>query len=276
VTADRYDPAAYWDALLGRDFSLRGVGHSNLPQSFNRLAYGVLRDAVRRTLRRATDGRGLGDAEVADIGFGTGAWLDFWREEGAATVAGFDLSRVAVERARTRYPNSEFFEADIAAAPLPTRRRFDIVSAMNVLLHVTDDARFGHAMRNVRRMLRDGGLFVAIDAVIAHRSWGPPFTADASSKARPLADWRAALDASGLELKAIGPATCLLGNPIDARWAATFRAWNRYWFTVGRLASGGETRGLVVGAPLAALDRGLIRVLRTGPSAKCLVARAGG
>jgi SAM-dependent methyltransferase len=265
-----YDAARYWEDTLGAHYSTRGVGYPELPEAFNRFIYRALASSAARLL----DDHRVSAGEVIDVGFGTGEWLEFWRERGAARVDGIDLTETAVERGRRRYPDLELFRGDVSDEALPTDRRYDAVSAMNVLLHVTDDDRCRRALANLRALLRPGGHLLAAEPVVVHAFSPRPGPADATSVARPLAWWRSALAEAGLAPIAIRPATCLLGNPVDAPNELLYRALLRSWFGVGRLVGESEVRARAVGAPLYLADRMLSSALRYGVSGKLLLAKA--
>ncbi|WP_345151223.1 class I SAM-dependent methyltransferase, partial [Nonomuraea rubra] len=103
----------------------------------------------------------LPDARVLDIGSGTGFYVRRWQGLGVKSIVGCDLTAAAVERLRGRFPGVEFHELDIAE-PGDTLERgaFDAVSAMDMLFHITDDARYRAALGSVAAALRPGGIFV--------------------------------------------------------------------------------------------------------------------
>ena len=111
-----YEPRTYWESTLGDSLSLRGAAHPNLAESFNRALYGSLRHSVTRSLRNHRQLDRLAELDVLDVGFGTGVWLDFWLAAGARSVVGVDLTDVAVEHARRRFPGVEIVRADVADA----------------------------------------------------------------------------------------------------------------------------------------------------------------
>jgi SAM-dependent methyltransferase len=227
--------------------------------------------AVAYALKAA--GAGGTPGRVLDVGSGTGFWIDFWRRRGATEITGVDLTSTSVERLRRRWPEYDFLQADIGdtGAGLPEGQ--DTVSAMSVLLHIVDDARFRQAFANLAATLRPGGTLVLVEAVVVHRWWGPPFGEEASSRARPLSDYRAALEAAGLELQILRPATVLLANVGDTRSAATFRMLSVYWNILTRIVGPRERLGAAAGTVLGGADLLAIHAARTGPSAKVLVAR---
>ena len=110
-----FDAEGYWSDRLEQTFTLGGVGWLGLGQPFNRWMYAVR----RRVFRRAIRGRlNLQRARVLDVGSGTGFHVLLWRELGANEVTGSDLTRVAVERLRSRFPGVRFDQVDISSKSL--------------------------------------------------------------------------------------------------------------------------------------------------------------
>src|SRR5436190_9036964 len=95
-----YENDRYWNTRLEKDFSLLGVGHAGVGLAFNRWAYRVRRAVLLRTMRQA--GIKIEGAEILELAFGTGYYLDLWRELNAAHVTGFDITDIAVSDARER------------------------------------------------------------------------------------------------------------------------------------------------------------------------------
>jgi SAM-dependent methyltransferase len=268
-----YTPTSYWEGLLGEHLDERGVAYPELAITLNRSMYAALLAAVERLLR--DHGLGGPPGRVLDVGSGTGIWIDFWRRRQARDLVGLDLTNAAVAGLRERYPDLRFEQADVGDDRLPVDGPFDLVSAMSVLLHITDDERWRRAIANLAGVLRPGGHLVLIEPVVVHGWWGPPFGPDASSKARPLAEYEAAFAAAGLSLVQLRPATVLLANPIDARSRLTFDLLSRAWMLLHRAVGLDERRGRVAGAALQALDGPLRRLLPAGPTAKLLLLRRG-
>jgi len=267
----RYEPSAYWEGLLKDDFDESGVGYPQLARSVNRAMY-------RSMERSVTDGLETvvapsASPQILDIGSGTGLWIEFWRRWGATNLTGVDLTAASVQRLQSRWPEHDFLQVDVGDANAALPDGNDIVSVMSVLLHIVDEDRFSRSFVNVAAALRLGGVLVLIDPVVVHRWWGPPFGAEANSKARPLEDYRAALESAGLELQLLRPATVLLANVVDTRTALAFRALRLYWDLLMRGVGPRELPGAAAAAVLGPTDRLAMRLARTGPSAKVLIAR---
>ncbi len=269
MSADYVAPR-YWERVLDAGYDESAVGYPNLARSFNRARYEI----ELRNVTRALDAAGQGPAaSVLDVGSGTGIWIDFWDRRGAREIVGIDITALAVERLRERHPEHRFVHADIGEPDPPLPVCVDVVCAMSVLLHITDDERFERALRNLAGALRPGGTLVLVEPIVVHRWWGPPFGADANSKARPLATYERILADAGVDVVDVRPDTCLLANVIDTRRPGSFRLMQLYWDVICRVVGRRERLGRVAGGVLGFADRLLTRVVPYGPSAKILVAR---
>ncbi len=266
-----YSPEDYWARLHGERSDETAVGYPELPASLNRAMYAALVDQADRVLRR--HGVVPAPGQVLDVGSGTGVWIDFWRDHGAREVVGSDLAQAAVARLRALHRELRIEQVDIGADDPGIEGPFDVVSAMSVLLHIVDDARWQRALTTLAGLVRPGGHVVLIEPYVVHRWWGPPFTPEANSRARTASEWDAALLAAGLELVDVRPATVLLANVADTRSRRAFAALWLGWGLLQRAVGGDERRGQVAGRVLGALDAPLRRVMPHGPSAKLLVLR---
>lgn len=120
---------------------------------------------------RVLDGISLRDAEVLDIGCGSGGIsLHLLERHGAGHVTGFDVEAPVIEAARMRAQKRGLSQRATFVqgppGPLPfADARFDVVFSKDALLHVPDkDALFAE----IFRVLRPGGRFAASNWMIAH------------------------------------------------------------------------------------------------------------
>jgi SAM-dependent methyltransferase len=95
------------------------------------------------------------DAEILDVGTGTGSNLRMLRELGFSRVAGVDQSSEAVQFC-TQKGFSDVQIGDICDLPF-AGDRFDFILATDVIEHVDDDAK---ALRELRRVLKPAGKMV--------------------------------------------------------------------------------------------------------------------
>lgn len=97
---------AFWEERLAADWNETGVGYRALGRAFNTWMYRVRREVFLREVGRLPlDVRA---ADVLDVGSGTGFYVDLWKELGARSVTGCDLTQAAVDRLRDRFPGTPF------------------------------------------------------------------------------------------------------------------------------------------------------------------------
>ena len=235
-----YQPREFWQERLARQFDLRGTGETTLSLAYNRACYQLRSEVLARALRdHDFDPRGKA---VLDVGCGTGFFTAWYLDRGAR-VTGMDIAPISIETLSSRHPQARFVLADVSEQPV--EGRFSLVNAMDVLYHVTEDARWEAALTHLAGAVEPGGLLVLSDAF---SDMGPLAE---HNRMRPLARYRAHLNAAGMQLGGLYPTHVLLNRELGP-----LRFLNR-------------APGL-----LLALDRALLGLgVGLGPSNKILVAR---
>jgi 2-polyprenyl-3-methyl-5-hydroxy-6-metoxy-1,4-benzoquinol methylase len=261
---DAFDARQYWEERLTDDYSLTGVGFRRLGPSFNRWAYEVRQtrflDAVERLDLDPSTSR------VVDVGSGTGFYVDRWLQLGA-TVTGLDLTETAVDNLRRAYRDATFLRADISdrsAVEQIGAGTVDVVSAMDVLFHVVDDAAFVAALANIRDLLRPGGYLLYSD-IFVHG----PTQRVTHRVSRSLAEITAAMSDVGLEIVERRPFFWLMNDPLDTRnWLL-----KGAWYGVASLVSLSDRLGQLVGRRLYPWELRLTRGRSESPSTELMVCR---
>lgn len=168
-----FDAQAYWDRRLTQYPGLTGVGYRRLGAAYNRWLYRIRSHVVRRLI--ATLHLGAQRSRVIDIGSGTGHYVREWLLAAAGEVTASDFSEAALEQLRTAFPGIQAIQLDITAAALPASlRRYDVVSAFDVLFHVTDDNAYRQAIANCYALCRRGGYFVFSELLFKRRREAKP------------------------------------------------------------------------------------------------------
>jgi SAM-dependent methyltransferase len=267
-----YDPRDHWSRLHARG-DLSSVGQSGLPADLNGWLYRALERRVRWFVRRH---RILDGATSAfDVGAGTGYWIRVWHDLGMARVDGCDLVPAAVERLEAEFgPRGDrVVAADIGSgeAGLP-QGPYDLVSVMNVLLHLTDDAAFERGLANVAALVAPGGRLLLVEPILLDPAYQRPATETQTSRARTLDRYRDPLLAAGLELVELRGALAMANNPIEAGSRRAYDRYLRWWRWVARRAKASPGSIRWVGPIMLALDRVM---LATGaaPSSKIVLFR---
>lgn len=257
-----YDPRTYWSGLLGDKLDLRGTGYATLSLAFNRWQYRARLSSVRRL------GLDVAGKKVLDVGVGTGFWLRYWRAAGAASVGGVDLTPESVALMAATYPVDKFQVLDVSKE-VPAAGPYDVVSAFDVLLHVTEDDAYRTALGNLRRCVAPGGLLVLAEPLAEEPVRFVPGSHSRARRTDDVVNW---LADEGWRTKKVVPMVWLLGNPIERSMVSRYFALRLAWAAMA-VSSRAELPGYLVGAAVYPVDRALAR-LRFGPSSKLVLAEA--
>jgi SAM-dependent methyltransferase len=252
----------FWESRLDEDWSETGVGYRALGRRFNTWIYRIRREVF---LREA----GALDLDwprtrVLDVGSGTGFYVQAWRDLGAASVTGCDLTQAAVDRLRMRFPNARFHRLDIAdPGDTLAAGAFDVASCVDVLFHISDDERYVAALESIARAVRPGGYFVLSENFV-HRS-----VERSPNQVNRTIGWITdALDQAGFDVIRRAPMLVLMNAQVDAG-----PAWRKLWGGALRAATLTEATGWLAGAALYPLERRLVRNRRESPTTEIMVCR---
>lgn len=272
-----YENDRYWTQRLEREFTLAGVGHAGVGLAFNRWAYKVRRRVLLRALRELNVA--VSGARILELGFGTGYYLDLWREQSAGQVVGFDITEIAVNAARERFGNGataswRFNKADIGSKLDlgDAEGKCDVATAFDVLFHLVEDQNWNGALDNITRALKPGGHAIIFD------KYQQIENAISHVRRRTLNTYRDALTKRGFEILTVRPIFFLMNSPTDLRGVGKF-AFKTSWslvktpYKLGKHVGIGEMLGSAMGAGLYVPELMLSKMFLNGPSTKLLIAR---
>jgi hypothetical protein len=205
-TESAYRPRDYWGQRVAGDGSLANVGQAALGP-YNQYAYPFRLGA----LDRLTAGIPVKGTRVFDGGFGEGVYLDYWTRRGVASVAGIDFSDRAVAAGLRRFPAYDLKAGDLSRADDFTPfRRYEIVTAIDVMYHIVDDAAWSAAIGNMLSLVSPEGYFIFSDKFPRRGTWQPmPHV-----RRRSRAMWDERLAAGGFEVVRRLPVFVLMDDPI--------------------------------------------------------------
>lgn len=252
----------FWERRLESDWTESGVGYKALGRAFNIWIYRVRAEAFRREV--ATLGLDLPRARVLDVGSGTGFYVHQWRALGAESITGSDLTQAAVDRLRRRFPGDTFLRLDIAdPGDVLDDDSFDVVSAMDMLFHITDDTRYRAALHHIGRAIKPGGVFVLSENFL-HRA-----EQRSDYQVNHTLTWiTGVLDEAGFEVMRRVPMLVLMNAQVDAN-----PIWRKLWGGFLRAVTVTEITGWLAGALLYPLERRLVRALRESPTTELMICR---
>jgi SAM-dependent methyltransferase len=256
------DARAYWENRLSEKWGLHGVGHLSYGRPYNEWLYRVRQRVFLRHVHGLQ--MELRTAAVLDIGSGTGFWLNMWKSVGVRNLIGSDLTSVAVKNLRKENPDMEIRELDITdpEAVAGIEGAFDLVSAFDVLFHITEKERFIAALTNVTRLLRTGGYFLFSDCLVHKKSRHAVHEVD-----RTIGDFDRELRANGLEIRSRVPVFVLMNTPIDLPFELPQLLWRLFMSPVRLFPALGQ----LYGACLYPFEIALTKMLAEGPSTEMVI-----
>lgn len=155
-----YRPQSYWSERLSDGFDLRATGHVEYSAGYNEWLYRAKRRALRRCLRDVPAG-----ADALDVGSGVG-WVVAQLEDHGLAVEGCDIAPLAVEELSRRFPTASFFQLALGSDAIPRPDgSYDLVTALDVTYHITDDDTWLAGMSELARVLRPGAMLVISDGL---------------------------------------------------------------------------------------------------------------
>ncbi|HWL95197.1 MAG TPA: class I SAM-dependent methyltransferase [Phycisphaerae bacterium] len=251
------------------------VGYAGLGEEYNKWIYRLRRrHFLRLAGRHKIDSR----CRILDVGSGTGFYVGLYRDLNVRSIHGADISPEAVKSLSRRFPDATFAACDIGAglpSPVAEAAPFDVVSAMDVLYHITDDNQWKRAVRNCGEAVAPGGLLLISDNFPTR-----PVPVTATQSFHTFSEHASILKEQGFRLVEMSPVFLLSNGQVGSGIGyAGFALW---WWLFKRVLGGtlrsarsvGEPLGAVSGAVLTTIDAMLQRQsVWTGYSTKVAVFR---
>jgi len=256
----------YWESRLEENFGLHGAGFIGLGREYNNLLYKVRRNVFIRKMKSIDiDFTSL---DVLDIGCGTGFYVDLWNRIGARTVTGIDITNIAVRTLKTKYPDRDFYRVDISNQEDIEKlnaKKYDVVSAFDILFHIVDDKNYDAAIKNIHSILKPNGIFVFSDNFIHG-----PAKRSTYQVSRSLAHIEKTLTENGFKITHRCPMFVLMNTPVDTTRTVSKNMWKVISLTLQKY---GDTAGLVIGSILYPLEILLTSLLNESASTEMMICK---
>lgn len=253
---------SYWEGHLAKYWGLEGVGYTGHGLRYNKWLYAVRQEILRRHLPDLSIR--LSEANVLDVGSGTGFWLEQWKSLGVRSLKATDITGVAVERLKKAFSDVSVTQLDIGGdvEGLHWGRSFDVVSAFDVLFHITDDSRFQRAIGNISSLLKSGGYFFFSDNFVH----GASRRSD-HQVSRSLKEIEGIVRENGLQVIRRAPMFILMNAPIDSSSPWLMLAWRAFLAPVHFV----PLLGSVYGAVLYPIELALTRLISESPTTEMMI-----
>lgn len=252
----------YWRKQLNDNYGLQGTAHLSFGRNYNSWMYKIRRSIVSTKLRRLISN--MNNIEALDIGSGSGYYVDVWKQLGAKDVVGCDITSIFIKRFRTLYPRANFIKFDLSSNFIPLIKQFDYVTAFDILSYIQEDDKYAKAISNIYNLLKPGGLFIFSENFVQRKSHKNKF-----QSIRSLSEIQLLLQATGFEILERSPMFYLMNAPVDSDGVMIHRFWN----SIKKIASNGETFGSLIGCALYPIELLLISISKESPSTEIMVCR---
>ena len=260
----QFNPKEYWDNRLSEEYSLKGVGDIGLPISYNHFLYRVRKKAFRIAVKNIGVKGQNNLLNVLDVGSGTGFYIRQWKNYGVKSIVGSDITDTAILRLQKKYQDVEFIRQDIGCSLAETldNRKFDVVTAFDMLFHIVNDSNYIKAILNFSNLVKKNGYLVFSDNL------SPSSDIRLEHQvSRNVNEVFKLLSDNGFVLKKIVPMFVLMNDPVRTK----SRLLKKFFSIVYSIASKGELQGKVLGGLLYIIDIVLIRIKQRGPSTEIFV-----
>jgi SAM-dependent methyltransferase len=259
-----FNAQEYWEKRLKNDFSLHGVGYIGHGEEYNKWMYKVRAKVFRRLCRKIK--LNIEKAKVLDIGSGTGFYIDLWNKTGAKKVEGADITKVAVDNLKEKFPSNVFHQLDISVISddFAHNQRFDIISIFDVLFHIVDDELFLQALKNIHTLLDKDGYFIFSDNFIHSTTFRSQHHVS-----RNIEEIYKVLDTAGFKVVYRKPAFVFMNAPVDAK--GRFIPW--VWKMQEKLIYRNQKFGKILGCVFYPFELVFTKLKSEGPSTEVVICK---
>ncbi len=137
-------------------FDLRGVGNCAKSQEENQR---ILEQGGRLMLKLCyREGINFRQVSLLDVGCGTGHYAKVFRDAGGTHYTGIDITDTLFDGLRERFPGFRFRQIDVSTTPI--QGKYNLIIAMDVIQHITNEAKFQYAIENLKSHLDKNGVII--------------------------------------------------------------------------------------------------------------------
>lgn len=257
-----FSPSEYWNNRLKNNFSLVGVGDISMGMAYNKFSYNITFIGLRRLFNKYCKDKTL---NVLDIGSGIGFIYNSWKRCGYLNVDGSDISSYAVEQLKQSFQGSDFYELDISdSISVLNNKKYSYVTCVSVLYHIVEDDKWHSALRNIRSLMNDGGIFIFTEGFLEEQQ------NITHQVLRTRDQYKQALLAAGFELVESKANYILMSDP-----AGTNNKFYKYWWYGSSLISRKlPTLAYLWWATIFPVERLLTKFIKTTPGQEFWICRA--
>lgn len=257
-----FTPQNYWERRLTRNFDLSGVGYQGLGSPFNNWMYKLRRHVFLKEIKKFI--KDPLNARVLDIGCGTGFLIELWKFFGVKNLEGVDITETSIKNLRKIYPQYHFYQADISSPDIfrIIEKKFDIITASDVLFHIVDDNKYSLAIRNISKLLKNSGVFIFSENFL-HKVR----IKEIHQVSRTYNEILTILNNCNLELMEKRPLFFFMNSPINSN----SQFFKLFWKALSKIVGKIKLLGYIFGPLLFVADYCLTGIFKEGPSTEIAI-----
>jgi len=270
-----FDYSEYWNNRLKKDFSVTGVGHIDYSPELNEALYAdrlYLLDFLLETHNPQYK-------SVLEIDPGTGFFTKyFFGHKNINNYLGVDITEISVNKLTEKFGKRfKFKKSDFASPDALTSRKekkFDIVFAAAILLHIVSDNGYRNFVANISRALKDGGIYIGMEPIsfLSKEETGK-INVSPHNRIFRWEELNRTLEENGLILESLIPLFSIMNTPFDAAKVGEVNANALNSLVVASTKRAGKNQDLI--NAIRFIDKNLIAEYQTGLSEWAIVCRKG-
>lgn len=107
---------------------------------------------------------------LLEIGSGLGYVVDYFSKQLKYNCSGFDISNIAVTKAKKNFPEYNFYCFDITSKNIEHNKKYDVIILNQVLWYVLEN--FNNVFENIYKLLNERGYFLIVNAFTDNQNYG--------------------------------------------------------------------------------------------------------
>ncbi len=152
-----YNASQYWkDRFSKYGYNLQGAGDESISSEDNEKVNQSARDEFEAILKQ--ENIDLSCSDILEIGVGSAFFTGVLFELGAQKLTGVDITDVLFNKHKEKFPDYIFLKLDITNDTVDGV--YDLITMIDVVQHITEEAKVTAAMATIKNCLKPGGKFL--------------------------------------------------------------------------------------------------------------------
>ncbi len=204
-----FNYSAYWNNRLNQKFDIEGVGYIGLGKIYNSYLYKVRFDILNYIINNIFSD--FKKCDVLELGPGIGMFTEYFYQQKVKSYKGIDISAKSVFELNRKYTGFEFIEGDISESRFYDHKKYDLIFAADVLLHITNEKKYNSTIGHISNSLKNSGFIITFDPISLINTKSP----SPHVIIRDIDYIRGVLDNYDMEIVSLLPGAFFMNYPFD-------------------------------------------------------------